>query len=99
MAFRNPYNRDKTVAVLLGIINSLIASGEKVYYVNVHCVGMEYHIGHYSLEAICADWRTWYNFETRERINLTEQQYQQVKKVLEEQWKKDGRLTKDRGLY
>lgn len=99
MAFKNPYNQDPLVAKILDVIKSLISSGERVYYVNVHCVGVEYRIGHYSLEAVCSDWRTWYNFKTNIRTKLTENQYQKIFKVLRAQWELDGKLTKERGLY
>lgn len=97
MALRVPYNEDITVRRILERIKSLVSSGEKVYYVNVHCVGAEFRIGTCSLEAICADWRTWY--DNRVQTKLTEEQYQKIKVVLDEQWVKDGKLFKDRGLY
>lgn len=96
MAYKVPYNRDELVHRILGKVSSLISSGEKVYYVNVHAVGCEYRIGNCSLEAVCAQWRSWY--EAGKRTDLTEDQYQQVKKVLVEQWVKDGELYKDRGI-
>lgn len=46
---------------------------------------------------MCAQWRSWY--EAGKRTDLTEDQYQQVRKVLAEQWVKDGELYKDRGVY
>lgn len=97
MAYKVPYNRDELVHRILGKVSSLISSGEKVYYVNVHAVGYEYRIGNCSLEAVCAQWRSWY--EAGKRTDLTEDQYQQVRKVLAEQWVKDGELSKDRGVY
>ena len=112
MAFKSPMDKDLLTNKILRKISSLVSAGEKVYYVNVHNVGEEYRIGLCSLEVIIGGWYTWYELTTYEDKNqlsgkatklikteLTGAQFEQIRKVLKEQWIKDGELRKERGLY
>lgn len=100
MAIRRTYIPESKIANIIDTVNMLLSEGNRVRYVNVHCVGSEFRIKHCSLEDIMGRDFTWYNFDTKETIKLTKFQYDKIHTILNNSWKaQPAPIYEDRGLY
>lgn len=96
MAVRKRYSKFLSDGEVNQIIEDLKKrEGERVFKVNIHCVGLEYRMynPHVSLEEVVGN---------QYQINLkdiTKEQHSRIKEVMEDMWHKSGECWEDRGLY